>query len=105
MKKGILVIGMMLMTIVSSFAAGNPTLSEEIKEKVIIDLSDVELNESKTDFVITHFKIIEGQIKLLGIEGSTEVLEQIIAEKLNGMEISAECADCTYMYRFTFEKQ
>jgi hypothetical protein len=106
MKKGILVIGMMLMTIASSFASGNPTLAEEIKEKVIIDLSDVALNESSADYVITHFRIVDGQIELLGMEGTSQELEKIIEKKLNGMAINADCPSCdTYMYRFTFEKR
>lgn len=106
MKKGILVIGMMLMTIASSFASGHPTLAEEIKEKVIIDLSDVELKESAADYVIAHFQIVDGKIELLGTEGTSEELEKIITNKLNGMEINTDCEECdTYMYRFTFEKR
>ncbi|MCH2223379.1 MAG: hypothetical protein MK066_01325 [Crocinitomicaceae bacterium] len=106
MKKGVLIIGMMFMTIAASFASGHPTLAEEIREKVIIDLSDVELNEAEEDFVITHFQIVDGEIELLGIEGTSEELEKIIEKKLNGMMINASCQGCeTYMYRFTFEKQ
>jgi len=106
MKKLAAVFGICLLSVHAAFAGTNPELSEEINQKVIVDLSGVELNQNCQDFVIVRIKIINGAIEIQGVQGSTFELEKIILDKLSSLEIEADCnEEQQFAYKFTFEEK
>ena len=103
MKKFILMIGVLIAT--TSFAATDPSLKNEIVEKVNLDLSEVELDESHQDFVVVSFSIKDFQINIIDIQGTQEELIQLITSELRDMFILREYSDTdVYNYKFTFKK-
>lgn len=89
----------------TSFAKGNPDLAREIENKIFVDLSTIELNESIPDYVMVSFRIINDEIKIQEINGTSEELKKIIIKELYEIRIDSEYSeDQTYVYRFTFEK-
>jgi hypothetical protein len=105
MKKLIVAFVIGLLSMGTSFAASNPGLANEINEKVVIDLSDIELDQYSTDYVLVSFKIENGQIKINEIQGSQVELKKLIIKRLVQMNIESNYnADETYRYKFTFEK-
>lgn len=106
MKKLAVLFAAFIISISVSFAGSNPELSEEINQKVIVDLSDIDLNIETEDFVIVRFSIVNGAIQIQGVQGSNFVLEKIILDKLDALEIEATCDEKTvFAFKFTFEKQ
>lgn len=106
MKKLAVLFVSIILSISATFAGHNPELSEEINQKVIVDLSGVELNQEIKDFVIVRLKIINGTIEIQGVQGSTFELEKIISDKLNSLKIEADCdEDQQFAYKFTFEER
>ncbi|MFT5859224.1 MAG: hypothetical protein ACI865_001324 [Flavobacteriaceae bacterium] len=95
-----------ILSISATFAGGNPELSEEINQKTIVDLTGIELNQERQDFVIVRLTIVNGAIVIKGVQGSTLELEKIILDKLNSLEIEADCnAGEQFAYKFTFEER
>jgi len=104
MKKLIVLCVVSLLTISSSFATKNPELVQEIERKVIVDLSGVELDEYNTDYVLVDFKIIDDEIKIVEINGTSAELKEIIIKELCEIEVDSEYnSKYTYRYKFTFE--
>ena len=88
-----------------TFASNNPELVEEIHEKVIIDLSTIELDKYNQDYVLVHFKISNGRIDILEAHGSTIELKELIVKKLMQLDIKSNYLESgIYRYNFTFEK-
>ena len=105
MKKLILVVVFGFFSWSSLFAASTPGLDNEIGQKVVIDLSNIELDTYSEDYVLVSFKIVDGQIKINDIQGSQVELKKAIIKKLVQMEIESNYdANATYRYKFTFEK-
>ena len=71
-----------MLTISSSFATKNPGLVQEIERKVIVDLSGVELDEYNMDYVLVDFKIIDDEIKIVEINGTSAELKEIIIKEM-----------------------
>lgn len=104
MKKLIVLFVISLLTISSSFATKNPELIQEIERKVIVDLSGIQLNEHTQDYVMVNFKIIEDEIKILEISGTSLELKEIIIKELCEIEVDSNYnSDFTYRFKFTFE--
>ena len=94
-----------LITMSNSFAGGNPDLVREIEKKVKIDLRKVELNDAKTDYVMVSFRIINDEIKVVEIGGSTQELKEIVIKELYAIHVDSDYSpNKTYVYRFTFVK-
>ncbi|MFT5778153.1 MAG: hypothetical protein ACI837_001109 [Crocinitomicaceae bacterium] len=90
---------------ISSSLAGGPRLVDEIKEKVILDLSDVELNQYAEDYVLVSFKIVNGKIEIKDISGTQVELKKLIVKKLVQMNIESNYnVNALYSYKFKFEK-
>lgn len=106
MKQMIAILAFSILGIGSTFAGGNPEISKEINQKMIVDLSDVELDESHPNYVIVRFNVVNGQIKINHINGTGTELESIVREKLNSitLEERSNIGD-EYAYKFTFEKE
>jgi hypothetical protein len=103
MKKLILMVGILVSSI--SFGAVNPSLKNEIVEKVSPDLSTVELDEFHQDFVVVSFPIKDFQIYILDIQGSQEELIQIFQRELSDMFIKREYSEAdVFYYKFIFKK-
>lgn len=84
----------------------NPELAEELLDKLILDLSEVELNEDVHDYVIVQFTICDQQIEILSIEGSNLAVVEAVQIKMKKLEIDANYQENTlYNFKFTFEKQ
>ncbi len=83
----------------------NPTLKKELSDKMILDLSQVELHENFQDYVVVHFSICENEITIESIEGThCEVIEAVNG-KLTAMEINSNYEENKiYSFKFTFEK-
>lgn len=89
---------------VSSFAGNGPTLAKEIRNKAFIDLSSISLDVFNRDFVSVKFKIVDGEIEILKINGSQDVLEERVQEKLESMQIDSDYEeDKVYVLKFKFE--
>lgn len=87
-------------------AENNPKLLKEIKRKIFLDLSKVDLSKSQKDFVIVKFKVSNHQIEILDIEGSRDELTQLMMKELKEMVIRTDAKDAsTYQYKFNFEKE
>ena len=105
MKKLVVLFVIGLLTMSTGFEKGIPDLVREIEKKVIVDLSNVELSEVHPEYVIINFKIVNGQINIQGINGTSEELKEIITKELYEIHIDSEYSeDKSYIYRFTFEK-
>ena len=103
MKKLILMVGILVASI--SFAGENPSLKSKIVENVSLDLSTVELDETYQDFVVVSFSIKDFQIKIIEIQGSQEILIQMITSELLAMYIQKDYSETdVYNYKFTFKK-
>ena len=105
MKKLVTAIVLSLMTMSVSFAGENPKLLKEIKRKLTLDLSKVDLKNSKENFVIVQFRVVGQEIEIIKTEGSQELQEMMI-EELGDMFIKSdsEC-DEVHTYKFTFEDE
>lgn len=105
MKTVLSLIVFLVLSVNVTLASGNPDLVREIKAKINIDLSSVELNRFNEDYVTVSFRIMEGEIKILEISGSHKVLKAMMIKELNQIHVDAPYEDGkTYVYRFTFEK-
>ena len=103
MKKLILMIGILVASI--SLAGENPYLKNKITENVSVDLSTVDLDEFHQDFVVVSFSIKDFQIKIIEIQGSQEVLIQMITSELLAMYIQKVYSETdVFNYKFTFKK-
>ena len=103
MKKLILIVTVLMASI--SFAAGNPSLKNEIVNKMNPNLSEIELDEFHQDFVVVSFSIKDGKIHVLDMQGSKEELIQAVLNELSEMHILKAYSDSDiYNYKFTFKK-
>ena len=103
MKKLILIVAILISNI--SFGAGVQPLKEEITNKLILDLSKVELDENNQDFVVVNFYICNGEIEITEITGSQKQLIQKVKNKLSQLIIEQSYDEAAlYRYKFTFEK-
>jgi hypothetical protein len=113
MKKLIFIISLLVSNI--SLGAGNPTsgnptsgtptLNEEISNKLILDLSMVELDKKHQDFVLVSFYICNDEIEITEISGSQEELVEKVKIKLSQLKIEQMYDEgALYRYKFTFEK-
>lgn len=91
----------------SAFAGENPKkLFKEINRKMILDFSDIQLNQRNKDYVMVHFKIVDKEIEITKISGSQNDLKEMIESKLNDMLIRSDYdANKVYKYKFTFEEE
>lgn len=105
MNKLIAVIVLSLITISTSFAGENPKLWKEINRKLKVDVSQVSLSKVHKNYVVVKFRIVNGEIEILGAVGSEE-LRLMIVEKLEAMDISSESKeDKVYRYKFNFRAE
>ena len=104
MKKLIFIVSILVSTI-SLGAEGIPPLNEEIANKLILDLSKVELDENQQDFVLVSFYICNDEIEITEISGTQKQLVQKVKSKLSQLKIDQTYDEETlYRYKFTFEK-
>ena len=103
MKKLMFIVGILVTNI--SFGADNPPLKNEITNKLILDLSKVELDQNQQDFVVVSFHIYNGEIEIVEITGTQKQLVQKVKSKLTQLTIEQVYDEETlYRYKFTFEK-
>lgn len=89
----------------TSMGANNPSLKNEITDKLILDLSEVELDEYHQDFVVVSFQVCDGHIVVQDASGTQEELVQKVENKLNQLIIlETYDEEMIYRYKFTFEK-
>lgn len=104
MKKIIFILAISVSNL--SLAAGGEPLRNEITNKLILDLSQVELDENHQDFVVVSFYIRNDEIEITGISGSQKELIEKVKNKLSQLEIEQYYNErALYRYKFTFEKQ
>ena len=103
MKKLIAVFVLSLMSMSLSFAGENPKLFKEIKRKLTLDLSKIDLSQEKS--VTVEFIIVDQEIEILKISGSEE-LQEIMVKELEEMFIKSdsEC-DEIHQYKFSFKSE
>lgn len=105
MKKLITIFVLSLVAVSTSFAGENPKLFKEINRKLKLDASKVKLSKVHKNYVVVKFKIVDGEIEILGAVGSEE-LRQLIVQKLESMEIDAEANESkVYRYKFNFRRE
>lgn len=89
-----------------AFANKNPKLLKEIKRKVTLDLSKVQLKKDSKEFVIVQFNVTNSKINIIDIEGSMDELTDLMMDELKEMVIQTDIIDnTTYTYKFNFEKE
>ncbi|MDG1333271.1 MAG: hypothetical protein P8P74_13130 [Crocinitomicaceae bacterium] len=105
MKKLIAIIVLSLISVSASFAGENPKLFKEINRKLKLDASQLNLSKVHKNYVVVKFKIVNGEIEILGAVGSKE-LRQLIVNKLEEMDIDSESkASKVYRYKFNFRAE
>ncbi len=103
MKKLLFIVAILVSNI--SLGADSPPLKVEIINKLILDLSKVELDENNQDFVVVNFYICNGEIEITEITGTQKQLTQKVKNKLSQLIIEqAYDEEALYRYKFTFEK-
>lgn len=103
MKKIIFIVAILISNI--SLGAEVQPLKQEITNKLILDLSKVELDENNQDFVVVNFYICNGEIEVTEITGTQKQLIQKVKNKLSKLIIEqAYDEGSLYRYKFTFEK-
>jgi len=102
MKKLMFIVGILVTNI--SLGADNLPLKNEITDKLILDLSEVELDQNHQDFVVVSFYICDGKIEITEITGTHKQLLQKVKRKLSLLQIEEEYDEETlYRYKLTFE--
>lgn len=105
MKKLVAAVVLSLMTMSVSFAGENPKLLKEIKRKLTIDFSKVDLNDNLDNYVIVRFRIINKEVSIVETEGSKE-LEILMIDELQQMFIKSDSdSSVIYTYKFNFENE
>lgn len=103
MIKLILIVGTLIANV--SFGGQNPSLESEITDKLILDLSEVVLDEHRKDFVVVHFRICDDRIEIVQVVGTQEPLVQKVKNKLKQISIhEAYDEETIYHFKFTFEQ-
>lgn len=86
-------------------AGEDPNLVRELRNKLSVDLSRVELSPWQKDYVKVCFRIENGEIEIVAIKGSLRELESILRDELQKIHVESPYEEGkTYEYRFTFEK-
>jgi len=103
MKKLITIVAISITNI--SFSANNPELKSELTEKLILDLSKVELDQNHQDFVVVSFYVCDDKIEIAEITGTNKELIQKVKNKMSLLKLE-DAYDEKELYRFklTFEK-
>lgn len=105
MKKLLAILVLSLISVSASFAGENPKLFKEINRKLKLDVSQVKLSKVHKNYVVVKFKIVDGEVEILGAVGSTE-LRQMIVDKLEAMDIDSEAKESkVYRYKFNFKAE
>jgi len=98
-----IIVGVLITNI--SLGADNPPLKNEITNKLILDLSEVELDEDLQDFVVVSFHICNDGVQITEITGTQKQLVQKVKTKLSQLTIEQEYNEETlYRYKLTFKK-
>ena len=104
MKKLIFIVAILISNL--SFGAGGQPLKNEITNKLILDLSKIELHKNHEDFVVVNFYISNGEIKITDITGTQKELIQKVKSKMSTLKIQQAYEEgVIYRYKFTFEKK
>ena len=104
MKTITLLLGVLFST--GAFAGGGQPIADEVGQKMILDLSDVELNKEHNDFVVVSFIVFNKQIAINDINGSNRELTNAVSSKLSSMTLNDSYSeDDLYRLKFTFEKE
>lgn len=100
-----LLLSMLILSCNGNIDNQQPTLQRELSDKMILDLSQVELHENFQDYVIVQFSICEEEVTIKSVDGTHDEVIKAVCNKLNSMEISANYEeDKIYRIKFTFEK-
>ncbi|MFK7783884.1 MAG: hypothetical protein AB8B56_02150 [Crocinitomicaceae bacterium] len=106
MKKVVVLIAISLFNIGFGFAESDPELKEEITQKMQIDLSGITLGKYQDDFVNVQFRIFDGTIYVLDIQGSQNELKQLVIDQLNEIHVHTPYSESeVHNFKFTFKKQ
>ena len=106
MKKVVIAFLVALLPIASTFAGENPKLFKEIQRKITLDLSQLNLEKTKEHYVIVQFKIVNGNIDIINVNGTEEELTELTLCELEEMCINSKTnPDTIYRYKFSFEKE
>lgn len=106
MKKVAVAFIVALLTFSNSFAGENPKLLKEIKRKITLDLSKIKLEQSKENFVLVQFRVKNGEIDVINVEGTEEKLTELMLCELEEMFINTKTDPHTiHQFKFTFTKE
>ena len=98
-----IIVGVLITNI--SLGADNRPLTNEITNKLILDLSEVELDEDLQDFVVVSFNVCNDEVQITEITGTQKQLIQKVKTKLSQLIIEQDYNEETlYRYKLTFKK-
>lgn len=80
-------------------------IGSELKNKVNVDLSAIQLNKYEEDYVLVDFKVVDGMIEIVKASGTQSDLIELMVSELQTLVVeSGYEKDMVYRYKFTFEK-
>lgn len=105
MKKVVVVLAALTISL-ATFAGNGPTLGKEIRKKAIISLNKVDIKKDRPEMVVVKFMIHNGEIEILIIKGTNEILEQRVKERLEKISVDSDYEENKkYTMRFSFEAE
>ena len=104
MKTIAMIIGLCFLSI--SFGSNNPSIKNEMIEKVNPDLAGFEFEAVHENFVVVSFKVIQHHVEIIDIMGSSDVLIKALTEELINLKVDKLYPmDDIYNFKFIFIKQ
>ena len=101
-----IIFSMLLLCSTGNLESQKPTLKSELSEKLVLDLSQVEMQRDIEYRVVVHFSICEKKIMIKAIGGTDAEVVELVRKKLSSIEVDANYEEDTiYGYRFFVEKR
>lgn len=89
-----------------SFAANNPSIKNEMIEKVNPDLSEFQFESEHENFVVVSFKVNNKHVEIIDIMGSNDQLISLMIEELINLKVDKIYPmDDIYNFKFIFKEQ
>lgn len=96
---------MLLLCSAGNLESQKPTLKNELSDKMVLDLSRVEMQKDVQYRVVVHFSICENKIMIEAIGGVDAEVVELVRKKLSSIEVNADYEEDTiYGFKFLVEK-
>lgn len=97
---------MLLLCSTGNLESQKPTLKNELSDKMVLDLSRVEMQKDVQYRVVVHFSICDKKIMIEAIGGADAEVVELVRKKLSSIEVNADYEEDTiYGFKFLVEKR